>query len=133
MDVGEVELCLPSVSEMNEQFVQLLKDYAMRKASDLLTQIASTENLPRDKLMAYLHKMDFDDIVTTISNAKRPRKKIESKDQCCAKTSKGDRCSRKRKEGTYCGSHLVSRPYGEVTDTEDSVPLERPKPCIKVK
>ena len=132
MDVGELELRLPTVSEINEQMVEFIKDYVLRKSVDLLTRVSVDEHLPCDKLMAYLQDMDFDDIASTISSSRKPRKQISSEDRCCAKTSKGERCTRKRKTDRYCGSHCNSRPYGEIGD-EEEVNKIRSKPTIKVR
>ena len=88
--------------------------------------------------------IDFNEISSTISLSKKTRRKIESHERCCAKTSKGDRCTRKRKTTRYCGSHLHSRPYGEIdedelpADASVSIPIPIPipireKPVIKVK
>lgn len=142
MDIGELELRIPTVSEINEQIVEFTKEYVKKKVSEVLTEISADENLPRDKLMMYVRKIKFEDISSTINAAKRPRKKVESKERCRAKTSKGDRCTRKRKELlVFCGSHESSRPYGEVAESDDEtdtslveLPLkERTKPIIKVR
>lgn len=142
MDIGELELRIPTVSEINEQMVEFVKEYVKQKVADILTEVASDENLPRDKLMMYVRKINFDDISSTINSVKRPRKKVDSYDRCRAKTSKGDRCTRKRKDTLlFCGSHETSRSYGEIDsddesesiNTESPIPKERTKPIIKVK
>lgn len=141
MDIGELELRIPTVSEINEQIVEFIKEYVRQKVSEILTEVASVENLPRDKLMLYVRRINFDDVSSTINSVKRPRKKVESGDRCCAKTSKGDRCTRKRKDLLlFCGSHETSRPYGEIdsgdesdTSSIESIPKERSKPVIKAK
>ena len=144
MDIGELELRIPTVSEINDQLVEFIKDYTKQKVADILTEVASDEQLPRDKLMLYIRKLSFDDLAS-INNIKRPRKVICTKDRCHAKTSKGERCTRKRKdELPYCGSHESSRPYGEVNgiddastdadaDTESQSPPVKTKPLIRTK
>jgi hypothetical protein len=118
MDIGELELRLPTVSEMNEQMLDFIKEYVLRKAVELVNIISADENLPRDKLMEYIQQIDLEDI-TTISVERKPRRQIGSEDRCCAKTSKGERCTRKRKSGSYCGSHCNSRPYGVIEHEDD--------------
>jgi hypothetical protein len=145
MDIGELELRIPTVSEINDQLVDFIKEYTKQKVADILTEISSDEQLPRDKLMLYIRKLNFDDLAT-ISNVKKPRKSICTKDRCHAKTSKGERCTRKRKdELPYCGSHESSRPYGEVDedsqqDQDQDQPQDQPqhqhiksKPLIRTK
>lgn len=136
MDIGEIEARIPTVSEINEQLVDFIKDYVKRKVSDALTRVASQENLPRDKLMMHIQDIDFDDISSTISSTRRPRKKVDSKNRCLAKTSTGGRCTRKRKDTKYCGGHEVSRRFGEaISSDEGELELNGPKkkPLIKVK
>jgi hypothetical protein len=142
MDIGELELRVPTVSEINEQMVEFTKEYVRQKVAEILTEVASDENLPRDKLMMYIRKINFDDVSSTINAVKRPRKKVESKDRCRAKTSKAVRCTRKKKDILmFCGSHETSRPYGEIGDSDDeslglnsvSTPKIRTKPIIKAK
>ena len=128
MDIGEIELRLPTVTDVNDQLVEFIKDYVKKKTSNVLVKISQQENLPRDKLMCYVHEIDFEDVSTSI-NTKRPRKKVDNKDRCLAKTSKGCQCTRKRKTSNYCGSHENSRPYGEI----ESAVVDKSKPIIKVR
>lgn len=135
MDIGELELCIPTVSEINKQIVEFTKDYVKKKVSEILNELASDEGLPRDRLMMYVRKINFDDITATVSATKKPRKKVDSKDQCKAKTCKGDQCSRTRKDDLdYCGSHETSRPHGEIEAPGDTEPApSRSRPIIKIK
>lgn len=130
MDIGELELRIPTVSEINEQLVEFIKEYTKQKVADILTEVASSEQLPRDKLMMYIRKLNFDDLVT-LNGLKKTRKVLSTKDRCFAKTSKGERCTRKRKDDLpYCGSHESSRPYGDAVDEDDVVKVKT-KPLIK--
>lgn len=149
MDIGELQLRLPTVTEINEQLVEFTKEYVKQKVSEIITEISADENLPRDKLMLYIRRINFDDISSTVSSVKRPRKKVESRNRCRALTSKRDRCTRKRKDGLlYCGSHESSRPNGDIADSDDNDDTDddslssrddattlvvRSKPTIKVK
>lgn len=47
---------------------------------------------------------------------KRIANKIPNYERCCAKKSCGVRCTRKKKEGNYCGTHSKGIPYGSVDD-----------------
>lgn len=53
---------------------------------------------------------------------KRIANKIPNYERCCAKKSCGIRCTRKKKEGNYCGTHCKGIPYGAFDD--DSVKNE---------
>lgn len=136
MDIGELELRIPTVSEINENMVEFTKDYVKQKIAEILTLISADENIPRDRLMLYIRKINFDDISSTVNTVKRPRKKIDPKDRCRANTSKGDQCTRKRRDDLlYCGSHETSRPYGEIEhgDSELNESQSKSKPVIRVK
>ena len=130
MDIGEIELRIPTISDINEQMVEFTKEYVRKKISEVLTELSVDEQLPRDQLMRYIHNINFDDISLTINSMKRPRKKVDTRERCRAQTSKGERCTRKRKDMLeFCGSHESSRPYGEVTEG----PSTRTKPVIKTR
>ena len=129
MDIGEIEARLPSITDINDQLVDFVKDYVCKKTSSILVRIAQNENLPRDKLISYIHEIDFDDISHSIVT-KKPRKVIDTKDRCFAKTSKGDQCTRKKRHEHFCGSHQNSRPYGEF---QHKLGATKNKPCIRVR
>ena len=46
MDIGEIELRLPTVTDINDQLVDFVKDYVMKKTSNVLVKISQQENLP---------------------------------------------------------------------------------------
>lgn len=123
MDIGEIEARLPTVSEINEQFVEVTKEYVRQKLAEILVLIAHKEQtLPREELMKYLDMVDFEDINSTVTLSKRARRKINAEEQCNALTSKKVRCTRKKKNGLYCGSHTNARPYGEVSEEPEPEP-----------
>jgi hypothetical protein len=37
-------------------------------------------------------------------------------DRCCAKKANGERCTRRRKDTEFCGTHLKERPHGMCTN-----------------
>jgi len=51
---------------------------------------------------------------------KKPRTKnsIDPCTQCKALRADGDRCSRKKKDNEYCGTHIKGRPHGEFNNIE---------------
>ena len=51
---------------------------------------------------------------------KRTKNKITDYDRCCALKSDETRCSRKRKDGEFCGTHMKGRMYGTVLQ-EDAI------------
>jgi hypothetical protein len=69
------------------------------------------------KSKVLLHIYDIEPIEITEQDfvkRKRTKNKIPDYDRCCALKSDKKRCSRKRKEGEYCGTHLKGRMYGTV-------------------
>lgn len=132
MDIGEIEARLPTVSEINEQFVEVTKEYVRQKLTEVLLLIAHKEQtLSREELMKYLDTLDFEDINSTVTLSKRSRRKINAEEQCHALTSKKVRCTRKKKNGLYCGSHINARPYGEIDEEphrSDPEPEPDPSP-----
>lgn len=119
MDIGEITAFLPSVSAINEQILQLAKDQCRKHLETILQDIAETTNLPLASLREkYLSELDFGDF-SNLSVAPKFRKKVDSKSRCCACTSKGARCTRKRKSEKFCGSHEHSRPYGVIANEDD--------------
>lgn len=46
----------------------------------------------------------------------RVKNPIPNYDRCCALRLNGERCTRKRKEGEYCGTHLKGLPYGVISE-----------------
>jgi hypothetical protein len=131
MDIGEIEARLPTVSDINSCLTEFTIEYTKRKVADVLSQLALDKNLSRDSLMHYITDLAFDDLMPSMTTAKKLRKKVDTGDRCCALTSKGERCTRKRKgdsSGRYCGSHCNGQPHGDAT-----VDDERLKPVIKIR
>lgn len=121
MDIGEISIFLPSVSQINDELTGVIKTHCTKAIEEILSDIAETYRIPIDELNEkYLKVLDFGEI----SVLGRGKKSIDTKTRCCAKTSKG-RCTRKRKTGLFCGSHEHSRPYGEIDDSESgSAPVQ---------
>lgn len=49
---------------------------------------------------------------------KRISNKIPNYERCCAKKSCGTRCTRKKKDGNFCGTHSKACPYGSYNDID---------------
>jgi len=132
MDIGEIEARLPTLSEINGCLTEFTIEYTKRKLADVVAQIALDRNLSRESLVHYITDLSFDDLLPSMASSKKLRKKVDTGDRCCALTSKGERCTRKRKgdgSGRYCGSHCNGQPHGDVLDDVD----DRPKPLIRVR
>jgi len=68
-----------------------------------------------------LHIFDIESIQITDQDfikRKRTKNKIPDYERCCALKSDEKRCSRKRKDGEYCGTHMKGRMYGSVLQDE---------------
>lgn len=114
MDIGETEIRIPSLSVMNSQMVELIKEQVVNHLTKILTLVADEEQIPREQLLKHLANLDINEANSTISLSKKSRKEIDPAQRCHAITSKGKRCTRKKKEGIYCGSHSHTRPYGSI-------------------
>ena len=67
-----------------------------------------------DILVQYIQLAKID------AHEKKPRTKnsIDPCTQCKALRADGDRCSRKKKDNEYCGTHIKGRPHGEYNIVE---------------
>jgi hypothetical protein len=115
MDLTQIEVRIPSLSDINDVITDSCKKEVRKHLENILHMIAQGEDLPIDYLKErYLSDVD---IKTTLATTK---KRITTDEQCRAKVSTGKRCSRRCKQpDTYCGGHLHSRPYGEITEDEE--------------
>ena len=95
------------ITELKEQFMQ--QTMHMEKTPDVLRLMQFICDYDR----LALHKDDFQ---------KRTRAKhaVYTLDQCCAKRSNGQRCTRRRKtpDDLFCGTHVKGIPYGAFTSHE---------------
>lgn len=119
MDIAEIDIKIPSLTLLNEQIIELIKEQVTTAVSRVLDQIAELERLPRDGLNHYVDNLDFSNIDKSLSQSRKLRREVESSQRCRAKTSRGVRCTRKKKDEMYCGSHIHTRPYGELEGHTD--------------
>jgi hypothetical protein len=79
----------------------------------------------KQDILEYIY--DLENIELSDDDFKK-RKRIPNKvcifERCCAKKSDGSRCSRKKKIGDYCGTHIKARPYG-FYDEDTNVELKK--------
>jgi hypothetical protein len=47
---------------------------------------------------------------------RRVKNVVHMTDRCCAKKANGERCTRRRKDTEFCGTHLKERPHGMCTN-----------------
>ena len=120
MDIGEIPVHLPTLSAINDQLINLMKDQYLKHLDMVLQDISETRGIPKDQLTEkYMTDTEFGNFGSVSVAPKKSRRKLDPKIRCCARTSNRTRCSRKRKTERFCGSHEHSRPYGEVEDEED--------------
>jgi hypothetical protein len=117
MDISQVEVRIPSLSELNTQISECIRKEVRKQLEGLLHHLAQGENLSIDYLKdKYLHLTEVDQITVT----KQTKKKISCDEQCRARVSTNKRCSRRCKQpATYCGGHINSRPYGELEEDDE--------------
>lgn len=76
------------------------------------------------ELLEYIYDQESIELTEEdFQKRKRVSNKIPNYERCCAKKNSGVRCTRKRKEGNYCGTHIKACPYGSYDD-EDKVETE---------
>ena len=139
MDVGEITVYLQSVVSLNEKLINIIKDQCRKNLEIILIDIAETTGCSLSELRGkYLSNIDLVEFANSYELAKS-KKTIDSKIRCCAKTCKGDRCTRKLKKDKFCGSHEHSRPYGEIVNSDNDhlkhkpIVLEKHKLNIETK
>ncbi len=137
MDVGEIAVYLQSIGSVNEQLVKIIKDQCRKHLEIILADVSETTGVSLSELREkYLCDIEIGEF-SSASVLTKSRKKINTAIRCCARTSKGGRCTRKRKTERFCGSHEHSRPYGEITNDDESSLTEtehiKRKPVVKEK
>jgi hypothetical protein len=117
MDISQVEVRIPSLSDLNAQISECIRKEVRKQMESLLHHLAQGENLSIDYLKEkYLRLTD----VENVSVSKQAKKKINGDEQCRARVSTGKRCSRRCKQpDVYCGGHINSRPYGETEEADE--------------
>lgn len=83
---------------INENIIKIENEKGNDMKQELLQYIYDIENIE-------LSDNDF-------IKRKRIANKIPNYERCCAKKSCGIRCTRKKKDGQYCGTHSKGIPYG---------------------
>ena len=117
--MAQVEIRVPSLSELNEHISEAIKKEVKKHADNLLHRIAQGENLNFDLIKEKYGALS--DINISSQSLKIKKKKINSIDKCQARVSAGDRCSRKCKHpDIFCGGHINSRPYGVISQDSQS-------------
>lgn len=58
-----------------------------------------------------LQKEDF-------QRRKRVKNHVPVNERCCAKRANGEQCTRRRLEGTFCGTHSKGAPHGVIDENE---------------
>lgn len=66
-----------------------------------------------------------------VSSSETPRRKnnlnLPQEERCLGRKADGQQCTRRRKEGCYCGSHLKKLPCGHINDGQIITPKEKGK------
>ena len=75
----------------------------------------------KSKVLQHIFDIESIEIVETdFIKRKRTKNKIPDYDRCCALKSDEKRCSRKRKNGEFCGTHMKGSMFGTILK-DDSV------------
>lgn len=112
MDIGETPVSLPSLIEINNELQNLTNDAIKTKLTQILADISDHYGIARNELMTRYMSESFSSTETPV---KKQRKALPTSDRCIAKIASGEQCSRRHKpDSQYCGSHVASRPFGEI-------------------
>ena len=138
MDVSEIPCYLPTVSAINEKLTDIVRSMYRRNLETLLLDLSERTHMGLDTLRElYLNDLEKCDFTSVMVLPKAARKRVSVTQRCCAKTSKGECCTRKRKNDKYCGSHENARPYGEFECESESSQQNtdgiKKRPIIKVR
>lgn len=132
--IGKTPMALPSLTKITREFEKRVKEETTKTLRNVLSDISEKYGIAQNELFSnYLSDEIVIDSIVTDSKPKRTKKSVPDTDQCTALVSNGLRCSRRRKEGAlYCGSHIVSRSFGEITqlspnERDEKESLETPE------
>jgi len=85
----------------------------LRAGSSLSEAIEQIESMPVP---------NFDDLL----KRRRSKNSVPVDERCCARRANGERCTRRKKEGSdCCGTHFKGVPHGVVSDMEQPIPLTK--------
>jgi hypothetical protein len=133
MDIGEHSITLPTLSDINEQVDALIRRTVRDQLESLLLAVAEGEKLSHKHLKEkylpeklQLSASTAEDTGYERKDEKKSHRKMpDDSERCLAKISHGGRCTRKRRDMQFCGSHSATRKYGEFIQ-EDAHPSEMP-------
>ncbi len=106
---------------MEKRIHKKIEEYTINFNTSLETYIETLANITEDnkKMISqfleqypklHLTKEDF-------QRRKRVKNVVPFHDRCCAKRANGERCTRRKKEGSdYCGTHCKGQPHGVITE-----------------
>lgn len=114
MDIGGTPISLPSLTKINEELQQIVRQNLLQQKREMLTDIAKSYGLPQNELYTkYLNSSDLTVRNSSSHATSRQKKDVSDTDRCIARISTGEQCRRRHKEGEpYCGSHCLSHPFG---------------------
>ena len=115
MDISQVEVRIPSIVDLNQNISDCIKTEVRKQMETLLHRIAQGEDLSFDTLKEKYMKTTSSSSTHACTPTTSIKKQIQDEEQCRARVSTGNRCSRRCKNSdSYCGGHINARPYGEI-------------------
>lgn len=91
-----------------------VKETILGKLDKIISNCDSDTNSELIKLYEYISSVKID----PVEKKSRSKNNIDPTSQCCALRADGNRCSRKKKNQDFCGTHIKGRPHGEFNITE---------------
>jgi len=90
--------------------------------SEVLEKLTHIQTINKDESLIEDLKIleNYIKLLNSNTTDKKPRTKnsIDPCTQCKALRADGARCSRKKKDNEYCGTHIKGRPHGEFNNIE---------------
>ena len=80
--------------------------------------ILKVQSEPIAEELTIFRRFIVDAKIDTVEKKSRIKNAIDPGTQCKALRADGERCSRKKKNKDYCGTHIKGRPHGEYNITE---------------
>ena len=112
---------------MEQKIKQRLKDYFVKYKDDIKEWISDNDiKITNDKGESYVNNFlefiyDYPHIeISKQDFQKRTRAKnnIPNYERCCALRLNGERCTRKKKNNEFCGTHIKGIPYGSIQENQ---------------
>jgi hypothetical protein len=114
---------------MEQKIKQRIQDYSTKYKSDINEWIKQNKvQIKNDKGEPYINSFlefiyDYPSCELTkhdFQKRTRAKNNIPNYERCCALRLNGERCTRKKKNENFCGTHIKGIPYGSIEDKQNT-------------